>query len=207
MPEQASVGPVVRPFARSEIHVLSCPIQASLGVLGRKWALTLLRDIAFYENMRFSDMLRNGAGITSRILSMRLSDLTKAGFIERIPTPEGGRSARYLLTAKGRDVIPILAAFVNFGIRHHADVVFADGKPRTLQDLLPASQCEMLGSLMGYADAAKLGGAGRTKQAVTSTPRAASNFRENAHAVAPTAPREKVQIPFVAGGGIPASSS
>src|SRR3990170_4767236 len=33
MPEQASVGPGVRPFARSEIHVLSCPIQASLGVL------------------------------------------------------------------------------------------------------------------------------------------------------------------------------
>ena len=152
MPNPVSSGPAVRPFAESAVFVASCPIQASLAILGRKWALTLLRDVAFYENMRFSDILRNNSGLTPRILSMRLSDLSSAGFVTRLPSPQGGRAATYSLTAKGEDTIPILIALTNFGIRHHADVVFPDGKPRTLGELLPGSQCEMLGSLKEYAD-------------------------------------------------------
>jgi len=124
MPDKVSVGPLVRPFAKSEIQVLSGPIQASLGILGRKWALTLLRDIAFYESVRFGDMLRKNSGLTPRILSMRLSDLSGAGFIHRCAP--GGRNATYRLTGKGKDTIPILAALTSFGIRHHADVVFPD---------------------------------------------------------------------------------
>ena len=124
MPDKVSVGPLVRPFARSEIQVLSGPIQASLGILGRKWALTLLRDIAFYESVRFGDMMRRNSGLTPRILSMRLSDLSGAGFIHRCAP--GGRNATYRLTGKGKDTIPILAALTSFGIRHHADVVFPD---------------------------------------------------------------------------------
>ena len=84
-------------------------------------------------------MLRNNPGITPRILSMRLSDLRKERFVDRIHAPDGGRSATYLLTAKGRDAIPILAAFMSFGIRHHANAVFHDGKPRLMGDLLPHS--------------------------------------------------------------------
>ncbi len=124
MPDEVSVGPVVRPIAKSEVRVLSYPIQSSLGILGREWALTLLRDIAFYESMRFSDILRNSSGITSRLLSMRLSDLSGAGFIHRCAP--GGRNATYILTGKGKNTIPILAALTSFGIPYHADVVIPD---------------------------------------------------------------------------------
>jgi len=151
MPERVSTDPGFRGFASPDIQVTSCPVEVSLGTLGRKWALTLLCDIALYGNMRFSDMLRSRTGITPRILSMRLSDLRKAGLIYRVPNPEGGRSAKYLLTEKGRDTIPILTALISFGICHHANVVFADGRPRSLEELVPGFQAEMLGRLMDYA--------------------------------------------------------
>ena len=138
-------------FASREIRVTSCPVEVSLGTLGWKWALVLLCDIALYGNRRFSDMLRSRAGITPRILSMRLADLRKDGLIERVPNPDGGRSADYHLTEKGRDTIPILTALISLGICHHANVVFADGRPCSLEELVPGLQAEMLGRLMDYA--------------------------------------------------------
>src|SRR5271155_2834728 len=52
-----------------------CPIKASLGVLGRKWTLLILRDIGFRKIGRFNELLRSVSGLTPRVLSMRLSEL------------------------------------------------------------------------------------------------------------------------------------
>jgi hypothetical protein len=57
----------------------------------------------------------------------------------------------YDLTPKGWDAVPILTAFTYFGFLHHADVVFKDGKPRTLSEVLPNAQRELLGGLCEYA--------------------------------------------------------
>ena len=149
MNEAATMIP--RDFAVPIVPVESCPIQASLGVLGRKWALLVLRDIAFYEKVRFSDILRKNAGLTPRILTFRLKELAADGLIQRMPESPGKRDVFYELTAKGADAIPILAAYLNFGMWHCAEVVFRDGKPRTLEGVLPKSQSELLGSLRSYA--------------------------------------------------------
>lgn len=130
---------------------IGCPIRASLGVLGRKWALLILRDIAFYRDVRFTDILRNNSGLTPRVLAFRLRELQHEGFIGRLSFNGSKRDVAYDLTDKGRDAVPILTAFVSFGIRHHADVVFEDGKPRSLGQLLPGAQCELLGGLAAYA--------------------------------------------------------
>lgn len=129
-----------------------CPIRASLGVFGRKWALLVLRDVAFFRAMSFGQILHRNPGMTPRVLSMRLRDLQKEGVIERIEDPNDKRSVRYHLTTKGDDVVPILTAFIQYGIRHHADLVFQDGKPRTLEDVFPEHRAEMLGRLARYAE-------------------------------------------------------
>lgn len=143
----------LREFATPRVMPIACPIRSSLGVLGRKWALLVLRDVAFYEDVRFSDMLRNSPGMTPRILTFRLRDLTREGFIVRV---EKGREIVYELTQKGRDAIPILTAFTSFGFQHHADLVFPDGRPRTLGEVLPGSQDELLRALATYAFEGKL---------------------------------------------------
>ena len=143
---------IPRNFAIPTVQPKACPIHASLGVLGRKWALLLLRDVAFHEHVRFSDMLRNSPGLTPRILTMRLKELQEEGFLIRLTDGVRRGTITYELASKGRDVIPILTALTNFGIKHHANVVFEDGEPRSLAEMFPWSQSELLRDLKEYAD-------------------------------------------------------
>src|SRR5688572_4248909 len=119
-----------------EVMPIACPITASLGVLGRKWALSVLRDIAYFEDVRFSDILRHNPGLTPRVLVFRLKELRGEGFIGRI---ERGDQVLYELTAKGEDAVPILGALTHFGMRHYAGEVFADGKSRNIDTAMPGA--------------------------------------------------------------------
>lgn len=128
-----------------------CPIRASLGVSGRKWALLELRDVAFFPPVRFSQIMRQNPGLTPRVLSMRLKELQAEGYIERVEDPATGRKRARRLTRMGRDTVPILTAFIQFGIRHHADKVFEDRKPRDIARVFPRERDYMLGRLAPYA--------------------------------------------------------
>ncbi len=143
---------------RPTIPFETCPIRASLGCLGRKWALLVLRDVSFFRDVTFTQILKNNPGLTPRVLSMRLRDLQAEGIIERIANPANPRDIRYRPTAKGNDIIPILAAFIQYGIRHHADRVFEDHKAREIGKVFPGRQKAMLGRLAEYADESETGG-------------------------------------------------
>jgi DNA-binding HxlR family transcriptional regulator len=134
-----------------KIPIASCPIRASLGILGRKWILPVLRDIAFYRDVRFSDILRKNSGLTPRVLTFRLQELQSEGFIKRKIREGNKRDIFYELTSKGKDTIPILTAFTYFGMRHHPGIVFDDGRPRNLSQVLPGAQRELLRGLADYA--------------------------------------------------------
>jgi len=114
-----------------------CPVKASLEVLGRKWALLILRNIGLYRVERFIEMLRITPGLTKRVLAMRLRELEREGFIQ--PVERGRNFTRWGLTAKGRDALPILMALVHFGSKWYAREVFADGQPRSLGEVFDES--------------------------------------------------------------------
>lgn len=116
-------------------NIKSCPIQASLGVLGRKWALAVLRDVVIFELDRFGDIRRNNPGMSARILSIRLTELEDAGFVSKLTDPDDPQWTRYAPTAKGQDSLPILLEFIRFGIKHHPEEVFVDGRPRELEEV------------------------------------------------------------------------
>lgn len=128
-----------------------CPIRVSLGVLGRKWTLVVLRDIAFRPDATFSLMMARTAGLTPRVLSLRLKELRAEGLIEKVADPTDERKSHYRLTSKGRDAVPILTALVAFGIRHRAEAVFEDGRPRSLEECFPGRAPELMGDLYEYA--------------------------------------------------------
>jgi len=123
----------------------SCPIAASLGTLGRKWTLTILRDIAYFPDASFSLILKNNPGLLQRTLSLRLKQLTAANLIVNSAVSNGTRRPRYRLTSKGQQVWPILATLVQFGLRNSAAEVFADGGPRDIEEVFPHSMDLLLG--------------------------------------------------------------
>ncbi len=115
----------------------NCPVQASLGVLGHKWSLLVLRNMELFGKHRFNEMLKVTPGLTKRVLSMRLKELEREGFIEIV---ERRRNySKWDFTTKGKDVLPILMALVQFGSKWYASEVFADKEPRTLHEIFEES--------------------------------------------------------------------
>jgi DNA-binding HxlR family transcriptional regulator len=118
------------------VKFAQCPIKTTLGILGKKWTMLVMRDIGILGVDRFNRLLDSIPGLTPRVLSMRLKELEKEGFIQRIK--EGKKSSmvvRWILTEKGRDALPILLQFTAFGSKWHADVVFEDKIPRRPNEL------------------------------------------------------------------------
>jgi len=122
----------------------SCPIAASLGVLGRKWTMHILREMSMRKAERFSDLTRMIPGITPRALSMRLKELEQSGMITRIDDRKSPRFVKWGLTEKGWDTLPILLSYVAFGSKWFAPTVFADGEPREMKDIYPQQNLKPL---------------------------------------------------------------
>ena len=129
-----------------KVEFASCPVKASLDVLGRKWAFLVLRNIGLYRIQRFNEMLRITPGLTKRVLAMRLRELEQAGYIR--PGERAPRYTKWELTEKGADALPILMMLVRFGSKWYASEVFADQRSRSLTDVFPSSYIqEILGRL------------------------------------------------------------
>jgi DNA-binding HxlR family transcriptional regulator len=121
------------------VPFVTCPIHAAVGVLGKKWTLLILRDIALKKINRFNQIRRSLPGLTPRVLTLRLQELEEDGFIQARVMKESPRVVEWELTEKGNDTIPILMGFLAFGAKWNAREVFADHRPRTLEELYPST--------------------------------------------------------------------
>jgi DNA-binding HxlR family transcriptional regulator len=129
-----------------KVNFAQCPIKATLGVLGRKWTMLILRDIGFLKIDRFNRLLESIQGLTPRVLSMRLKELEESGYIECLEKRDSPMVVRWGLTEKGVDVLPILLQFVGFGSKWFADEVFDDKRPRTLNELFEPTALKLIQS-------------------------------------------------------------
>ena len=127
-----------------QIKFVQCPIKTSLGVLGKKWTLLILRDIGFLKIVRFNRILESIPGLTPRVLSMRLRELEDEGFIECVGGKRQPTMVVWRLTEKGRDTMPILLQLTAFGSKWHSDVVFEDKRPRTLNEIFPQPEARRI---------------------------------------------------------------
>ncbi len=123
----------------------ACPIATTLGTLGRKWTITILRDIAFFPDASFSLILKGNPGLLPRTLSLRLRQLSTDGLIVRDAEGNGARNPKYRLSTKGLQVWPILATLAQFGMQNFSDQVFEDGRPRDVEEVFPKGMELMLG--------------------------------------------------------------
>jgi DNA-binding HxlR family transcriptional regulator len=124
---------VVRP----QVKIINCPIKTSLGVLGKKWTMLIIRDIGFLKIQRFNRILDSIHGLTPRVLSMRLKELEKEGLIKCIEEKKSPNIVLWKLTDKGKDTLPILMMLTAFGSKWYSNIVFEDKIPRKLNEIFP----------------------------------------------------------------------
>ena len=106
---------------RTTYQASNCSIARTLKVLGEKWTLLIIRE-SFYGATRFEQFHRV-LNCPRNLLSERLTLLVEDGILERSEYREPGSRARkeYRLTDKGRELMPILIAFREWGDRYKAD--------------------------------------------------------------------------------------
>jgi DNA-binding HxlR family transcriptional regulator len=93
-----------------------CPIVRSLALFGDTWSILILRD-AHAGLMRF-DQFRKSLGIAPTILTRRLAALTDEGLLEKRRYSEHPPREEYVLTAAGRDFLPVLFMIGEWGRQH-----------------------------------------------------------------------------------------
>jgi DNA-binding HxlR family transcriptional regulator len=100
---------------RDAWSMANCSIARALAVVGTRSTLLIMRE-AFFGTRRFDDFARR-VGIGEPATAARLKELTAAGLLERFPYQEPGQRTRfaYRLTAKGRDLYPVITALRQWG--------------------------------------------------------------------------------------------
>jgi DNA-binding HxlR family transcriptional regulator len=95
-----------------------CSMAKALGVLGTRSSFLLMRE-AFYGSRRFDEFVRR-VGITEAAAAARLKELTEHGLLERHPYQDPGQRVRheYVLTEKGRDLLPVFLSLMAWGDKH-----------------------------------------------------------------------------------------
>ena len=94
-----------------------CPVACTLDVLGDRWTLLVVRDIMRGKH-RYAEFLASPEGIPTNILAERLKRLMGKGIITAHRYCQHPPRVKYLLTARGEDLRPVMRAMVDWGVRH-----------------------------------------------------------------------------------------
>lgn len=103
-------------IALADLPGRPCPIAAALGVVGERWALLIIRELAL-GNGRFQDIVR-GTGAPRDRVAARIKALDEAGVIRRVPYQTSPPRFDYQLTDSGRALLPVLDALLAWGLDH-----------------------------------------------------------------------------------------
>lgn len=92
-----------------------CPVYKSLDLFGDRWGLLVVREI-LRGVTRFNELERSLPGISRSTLAQRLKHLEKEAIVERRRTA-GGRGTEYQPTEAGRELMNVIRAVGDWGLR------------------------------------------------------------------------------------------
>ncbi len=92
----------------------SCGIAHALDLIGERWALLIVRELVLGPK-RYSDLAADIPGVSSNVLSLRLTELVDAGVVRRRRMPPPAASQVYELTEWGSQLEPILVQLGAWG--------------------------------------------------------------------------------------------
>ena len=93
----------------------SCPVTATMQVLGGKWKAILINAIYLTSPARFGQLRRNVKGISQSILTQQLRELEDDGLISRKIYAEIPPRVEYTLTEFGLTLSPIMQSMAKWG--------------------------------------------------------------------------------------------
>jgi len=129
---------------REDLPGRPCSVAAALNLIGEKWALLAVREIAF-GNKRFDAIARNTGAPRDR-LAARLRALEAAGVVARRQYSEHPPRHEYELTESGRELRTVIQALRTWGDKWAVDSPPAVFGHWCGHDLDPAVICRHCGA-------------------------------------------------------------
>jgi DNA-binding HxlR family transcriptional regulator len=93
---------------------LNCPLTRTIGFIGGKWKPIIL-GLLIEGPLRFGKLTVFLPTISRKMLSQELGDLEKDGLVLRHSYMEKPPRVEYELSAKGKSMVPILNAMLEWG--------------------------------------------------------------------------------------------
>lgn len=97
---------------------VGCPVRFGMSQFGDKWSFLIIRDLMFKGRKYYHDFIEAGEGISTNILATRLADLESNGIINKEKDPEKGSRFIYSLTEKGKELMPMMLAMINWAEKY-----------------------------------------------------------------------------------------
>ncbi|WP_374203123.1 winged helix-turn-helix transcriptional regulator [Streptomyces sp. ST2-7A] len=97
----------------------ACGAAHALDLVGERWALLVVRELLLGPK-RYSDLLADLPGISTTVLSHRLTELERGGVVRRRELPPPAASRVYEPTEWGAELEPVIMAFGRWGARSPA---------------------------------------------------------------------------------------
>lgn len=101
-----------------ETEAGNCPVTSTILVFNGKWKAQVLYELCMYDKVRFGQLKKDLGGITNTMLTTTLRELEADGLINREQFNEIPPRVEYSFSEKGRDLIPIFYAMMNWGFKY-----------------------------------------------------------------------------------------
>lgn len=98
-------------------YVAECPSRQVLDAISDKWVTLVLSALADGPQ-RYSDLARQIAGVSQKMLTQTLRTLERDGLLTRTITPSVPVRVDYELTTLGQTILPVVAAIKQWSEAH-----------------------------------------------------------------------------------------
>ena len=105
-----------------------CPVAKAMELLDERWTMLIVRELGSGSE-HFNELRRGLPRISPTLLSKRLQQLVRAGIVDK---QSDGSDVRYVLSAAGRELRPIVEALGIWGVRWIGEIGDADLDPKLL---------------------------------------------------------------------------
>lgn len=92
----------------------SCPVETTLHLIGGKYKALILWSLVSHTK-RFSQLHKEIANATPKMLTQQLRELEAEGLIQRKIYPQIPPKVEYSLTERGQSIYPVLIAMYQWG--------------------------------------------------------------------------------------------
>lgn len=91
-----------------------CAAARALDTVGDRWTLLIVRELLAGPR-RYTDLHADLPGVSTDVLASRLKDMEQSGLATRRRLPPPAAASVYELTARGHELLPVLAALARWG--------------------------------------------------------------------------------------------